>query len=338
MATERRDTTPKWGWEPGKIVGSYRIARLAGVKPAKTGDKNEDIGLYVGNDLRTSKQVFIKRQRREGDPKQARDILRHEAYAYDDLHGGSVYPGICQPIELYEVGDAHCLVLPYIGDRSLKSVDPYHELPLVAEVLPQLAETVQHIHNRKILHLDIKPHNFVLKGPPNYTGREDPIVQLVDLECARRLGKPHPVLGNLWVGTPGYAPPEQVGQDVLTTKTDVFGLGATMFYLVTGRPPFTVSKSGGTPQSPDSNITDFDNPVYEVPEIKRLLEQQGILGYAIRLSLNPDDGGRPEVGLLVESARYFRAQVRAGNIHLPPRPTEYALAGGSLDCRLGPPP
>jgi TolB-like protein/Tfp pilus assembly protein PilF/predicted Ser/Thr protein kinase len=106
-----------------------------------------------------------------------------------------------------------------------------------AELIAKVARTVQYAHEHGILHRDIKPGNILLdaQGEP----------YLTDFGLARLVEAESTVTGTLEVlGTPSYMAPEQAAGD--TTKvskaTDVYGLGAVLYQLLTGHPPF----AGGT--------------------------------------------------------------------------------------------
>src|ERR1043165_888441 len=106
-----------------------------------------------------------------------------------------------------------------------------------AELLVKIAHTVQFAHDHGILHRDIKPGNILLdkKGEPHLT----------DFGLARLVESESTVTRTLEVlGTPSYMAPEQAaGNNThLTSTTDVYGIGAVLYQLLTGHPPF----AGGT--------------------------------------------------------------------------------------------
>ena len=106
-----------------------------------------------------------------------------------------------------------------------------------AELIAKLARTVQYAHEHGILHRDIKPGNILLdvKGEPHLT----------DFGLARLMEAEGTVTRTLEVmGTPSYMAPEQAAGETtkFTKATDVYGLGAVFYELLTGHPPFT----GGT--------------------------------------------------------------------------------------------
>src|SRR5213596_2489604 len=106
-----------------------------------------------------------------------------------------------------------------------------------AELIAKLARTVHYAHEHGILHRDIKPGNVLLdtKGEPHLT----------DFGLARLVETESTVTRTMEVlGTPSYMAPEQaVGNNArVTSATDVYGLGAVLYQLLTGHPPF----AGGT--------------------------------------------------------------------------------------------
>ncbi len=110
---------------------------------------------------------------------------------------------------------------------------PWLDLPAAAKVMVTVSRAVHHAHQRRILHRDIKPANIMIDrlGEPHVT----------DFGLAKRVDVSSGGSESVRVmGTPDYMSPEQAqGRNHdLTTATDVWSLGATLYCLMTGRPPF----------------------------------------------------------------------------------------------------
>ncbi len=149
------------------------------------------------------------------------------------------HPGI---VPIHEVGerDGSCyLSMKFVEGGQLDEVARREPMPIrpAVELIAKVARTVHYAHEHGILHRDIKPGNILLdaKGEPHLT----------DFGLARLVESESSVTHTLDVlGTPSYMAPEQsVGNNAaVSSVTDVYGLGAVLYQLVTGQPPF----AGGT--------------------------------------------------------------------------------------------
>ena len=161
--------------------------------------------------------------------------FRREAAAAAHLE----HPGI---VPIHEVGerDGSCYFsMKFVEGGQLDEVvrDTSMSLRQSAELVAKVARTVHYAHEHGILHRDIKPGNILLdkNGEPHLT----------DFGLARLVEAQSTVTGTLEVlGTPSYMAPEQgAGETTKVTRaTDIYGLGAVLYQLLTGQPPF----AGGT--------------------------------------------------------------------------------------------
>src|SRR5205809_1121407 len=161
--------------------------------------------------------------------------FRREAEAAASLE----HPGI---VPIHEVGerDGQCYFsMKFVEGGQLDEVVRRTPMSVrhAAELIAKLGRTVHYAHEHGILHRDIKPGNILLdaKGEPHLT----------DFGLARLVESESSVTHTLEVlGTPSYMAPEQaVGNNAaISSVTDVYGLGAVLYQLLTGQPPF----AGGT--------------------------------------------------------------------------------------------
>lgn len=137
-------------------------------------------------------------------------------------------------VQILHVGEDY-FTMKYIAGESLESVvqrGPV-ESRRAAEWMVIIARAVHHAHERGFLHRDLKPSNILLDeaGQPH----------VADFGLARPLdGQTGETQSGMIIGTPPYMPPEQAAGKSrdLTAAADVYGLGAVLYALLTGRPPF----------------------------------------------------------------------------------------------------
>ena len=161
--------------------------------------------------------------------------FRREAEAAASLDHPCIVP-------IYEVDerDGSCYFsMKFVEGGQLDEVTRREPMPIrrAVELIAKVARTVHYAHEHGILHRDIKPGNILLdaKGEPHLT----------DFGLARLVESESSVTHTLDVlGTPSYMAPEQaVGNNAaVSSVTDVYGIGAVLYQLLTGHPPF----AGGT--------------------------------------------------------------------------------------------
>jgi eukaryotic-like serine/threonine-protein kinase len=152
------------------------------------------------------------------------------------------HAGVVQLYAFGQVDDVPYYVMEFVEGGSLeKWLDARQMGPGQAALLTErLADITQHVHDREIVHRDLKPANILLTS----TGNDDgvPIPKLADFGLAKRLDGTEPGLSNpdAIIGTASYMSPEQArgGNNDVGKPADIYALGAIMFELLTGRPPF----------------------------------------------------------------------------------------------------
>lgn len=155
------------------------------------------------------------------------DRFRDEAAAAATL----VHPNIVPLYEVGEWGGKPFFAMALLEGGTLADYRGKHPRPdfrRVVALVARLARAVHYAHQRGLIHGDLKPANVLLddQGEP----------QLTDFGLARWVDGGNP----RWIaGTPAYMAPEQVRGDVhITTAVDVYGLGALLYELLTGSPPY----------------------------------------------------------------------------------------------------
>ena len=158
--------------------------------------------------------------------------FRREAEAAASLDHPNILP-------IYEVGQSEDGVpffsMKYASGGSLQEVGPAlrGDEREIVRLIAKIARAVQYAHRQGILHRDLKPGNILLDS------RHEPLVS--DFGLAKWLDSSSDLTRTLTIfGTPGYIAPEQAKGHAANLKpaADVYSLGAILFDLLSGRPPF----------------------------------------------------------------------------------------------------
>jgi tetratricopeptide (TPR) repeat protein len=195
--------------------------------------------------------VFLARQRSLNRPVAVKMLLagtlmsdadeqrfRQEAEAAANLDHPNIVP-------IFEVGrhDGHSyfsMKLIEGGSLAQKLPDFAADQRAAARLIAIVARAVHHAHQRGVLHRDLKPSNILLSGGPDTPiGQLEPHV--TDFGLAKRVeGDSELTQSGAILGTPSYMAPEQASgkKGVVTVATDVYGLGAVLYTILAGKPPF----------------------------------------------------------------------------------------------------
>lgn len=153
------------------------------------------------------------------------------------------HPGIVPIFEVDQVEGQHYFAMEFIDGISLArrvSIGPLEPIE-AAMIIRRTADAVQYAHERGVVHRDLKPANIIVDhdGLPHVTDFGLAYIQ-EGHDQQTTAGEP--------IGTASYMPPEQaMGQrDKIGPASDVYSLGATLYCLMTGRPPFHSANSADT--------------------------------------------------------------------------------------------
>ncbi len=233
LATPNRPNQPD---EPEQPVDSASDGASVTIARRYTVDLQAPLGqggmaiVYRGRDLKTRRDVALKTLRAEyRDNPETRARFRQEIRRMAFLD----HPNVGKVYDLLDDGESPWAVLEYIPGRSVKDVIADRgALPPaeVADLLDQIAAALEHVHERKLVHLDVKPQNLLLTP--------DGLIKLIDFGLAQPAGSTQELIGGTTFGTAAYLSPEQAAGDPVERSADVYALGCVVYELLTGQPPF----------------------------------------------------------------------------------------------------
>ncbi|MFI5460210.1 MAG: WD40 repeat domain-containing serine/threonine protein kinase, partial [Isosphaerales bacterium] len=153
------------------------------------------------------------------------------------------HPGI---VPIFEVGQhegQHYFSMGFVEGQSLSQRLAEGPLPSreAAELIRRASEAIEYAHQRGVIHRDLKPANILLDANGN--------PRITDFGLAKKVQGDSGLTGSGQImGTPSYMPPEQAGgrRGDVGPAADVYALGATLYALVTGRPPFQAATAMDT--------------------------------------------------------------------------------------------
>jgi class 3 adenylate cyclase len=286
--------------------GRYQVKRLLGEGSSKL--------VYLARDARLERDVAFALIKTDGLDDDGKTRVRREARAMGQL---GEHPNV---VNIYDIGeDAGRLfiVSQYVAGGSLEDLlkkAEGHRLPLKdsIRIADQICQALAHAHSRGIIHRDLKPGNLFIA--------EDGSVKLGDFGLALSIERTRLTGAGMMVGTAAYMAPEQALGGELDPRCDLYALGAILYEMTCGRPPF-VGDSAVAIISQHINTAPI-TPSWHAPEIPRELE-------AIIMALLakvPEERPRSAA-----AARESLAQVSASPLAQPEQPrTASAPATGRL--------
>ena len=188
--------------------------------------------VYLALNERANKTWAVKEVRKDGG--NDKSVVSQGLVAETEMLKKLSHPNLPSIIDVIDKDDSFIIVMDYIEGGSLQKrlekMGPQNADDVVKWSL-QLADVLGYLHSRKppIIYRDMKPSNVMLKPDGN--------VCLIDFGTAREY-KQTSSGDTTWLGTRGYAAPEQFGGHGQTdARTDIYTLGATMYHLLTGYSP-----------------------------------------------------------------------------------------------------
>jgi serine/threonine-protein kinase len=312
---------PERGDLPAALLERYQIVALLG---------RGGMGVvYRAHDQRLRRDVALKILSGLGEDGGRRVLREARAQARID------HENVCQVFEAGVDGDVCHIAMQYVDGAPLGVAGKRMTLVEKVRVVAQVARALDEAHRVGLVHGDVKPSNIMVKqgedgGPKPY---------LVDFGIAREVGERGHTCTGAVVGTPAFMAPEQARGDVhaLDRRSDVYALGATLFDVLTGRPPFLATHPS---RLIDAVLKDEAPGVRslcpEVPAeleaiVARCLQKAPERRYASAKALGDDlerflHGGAPRVGAPAPRSRLLRSP-RARRIGV-------ALAGVALLAAL----
>ena len=234
------------------------------------------------------------------------------------------HPNIVRALAFESDGERCFLVFELVEGGSLGDrLDRHGRVPEAdaVKLITQLAQALHYAHAAGVIHRDVKPDNVLLT--------RDGRVKLTDFGLAKELDADEELTRQAaGLGTPNYMAPEQFynarGADA---RCDVYSLAATLYHLLTGRPPFEAKtdvvmltlKQTGKGTSPRAVVSDVSERV----------------DAAVRAALDPEPARRPQSVMAFFKLLTARAHLgRSGRIHLPP-PRDDRRNATRHDLRVG---
>ena len=172
-----------------------------------------------------------------GEQASDRQIMRFQKEA--KLASSLAHPNI---VKIFDFGVSErqelFLIMDFVRGESLQDlINRNGPLPLQEALgyAGQICDALSHAHSHGVVHRDIKPSNIMLEA----SERGKPMVKIVDFGLAKQVDDQSGFISQgSTVGTPLYTSPEQVKNEIVDYRSDIYSLGCVLFAMLTGKPPF----------------------------------------------------------------------------------------------------
>ena len=234
-------------FKKGDTIEGYRVLQELGRGAASV--------IYVVQDPKT-KQVWALKHVEKIDPKDVRFLDQADmeyAIARDLDHPGvRKIERVIKKKQMLVTTTELFVVMELVDGVSL-DISPPRTFELAVSIFQQVAEAMHYMHTKGYVHADMKPNNIVVSS--------DGIAKVIDLGQSCKIG----TVKERIQGTPDYIAPEQVHCRPITAKTDIYNLGATMYYLLTRtKVPTALADGNSLVSRLDDNLIERPKPVNEI--------------------------------------------------------------------------
>lgn len=218
------------------LQGRYQI-----IKPIAQGGMSY---VYLAQHCRLLKEVAIKELTRVTDTLERQRQFEEQFHREAQLLGSLDHQNLASVSDYFEERGKHYLVMEYIKGRTLHEVVKLAPRPIAERRVliwaSQLLDVLEYLHTRTppVIVRDLKPDNIMLSSL-------DQKLRLIDFGIAKTLD---PKLGTQPIvkgmGTECYSPLEQYGGSTTDARSDLYSLGATLYFLLSGRDPIPAWRRG----------------------------------------------------------------------------------------------
>ncbi len=279
--------------KPGEVVEGFRILAEIGRGAASI--------IYLVQDPKT-KQVWAMKHVKKDNDKDQRflDQAEEEYRIASRIKSDTIRKierllrkreGLLSTSELF-------LVMEHIDGSSIEREPPVTFEDAV-DIFEQVARGLTDMHREGFVHADMKPNNVIVNS--------ELIAKIIDLGQSCKIG----TIKQRIQGTPDYIAPEQVHRKAITPKTDVYNLGATMYWVLTRHfvPTALTGKTDSLVQGLDDALIPRPKPIHDLnPRCPDLLAK------LVMECVVTDSDKRPQMESVVERLNLVRGKLAAGSI------------------------
>jgi serine/threonine protein kinase len=208
------------------------------------------------------------------------------------------HPNVVQVFDVGEVSDYLYIAMEYVDGETMENIMTHDHMVASVEatrIVTDVCQALKRAHRHEIVHRDIKPDNIMIT-------HDEHMVKVTDFGLAKAHGKAKRITRvGVILGTPYYISPEQVEGKPVDIRTDIYSLGASYYYFVTGHRPF---EEGTPPEIMIQHVEEVPIPPdYVNPEVPRVVNDTIMR----MLAKSPDDRYTDPDELLADLLKVARA-------------------------------